>query len=164
VGVKMEVNTKLDQLQEQLMHLDDQCLQVTMAIADCDEHGWEDLAARFRNNGRELTRQIKEIEELRQVLMKQRRREKRVHLMMHPPGSRLLAIADFLYSQKTYRLTFEPIIVDMRDEYFAALNKRRIWKARWMYGLYVWKFFCAMGLNWGFSLLEKILKTWRASS
>ncbi len=87
------------------------------------------------------------------------------HLIIaRPPGLRLLAIAAFLYPQKTYRLTFQPIVDDMREEYFAALNNGRVWKARWMYGLYVWKFFCAMGLKCIFSLLEKILKTWRGGS
>jgi|ERR671923_2919865 hypothetical protein len=89
-------------------------------------------------------------------------RDKR-HVVI-PPGSKLLTIAEFFYSKKTYTLCFKPIVDDMRQEYFEALCEKRVWKARWMYGLYVWKFFCAMGLNWGFSLLEKILKTWRASS
>jgi hypothetical protein len=89
-------------------------------------------------------------------------RDKR-HVVI-PPGSKLLTIAEFFYSKKTYTLRFKPIVADMRQEYFEALYEKRVWKARWMYGLYVWKFFCAMGLSWGFSLLEKILKTWKASS
>ena len=89
-------------------------------------------------------------------------RDKR-HVVI-PPGSKLLTIAEFFYSKKTYTLRFKPIVADMQQEYFEALYEKRVWKARWMYGLYVWKFFCAMGLSWGFSLLEKILKTWKASS
>jgi hypothetical protein len=89
-------------------------------------------------------------------------RDKR-HVVI-PPGSELLTIAEFFYSKKTYTLRFKPIVADMRQEYFEALYEKRVWKARWMYGLYVWKFFRAMGLSWGFSLLEKILKTWKASS
>ncbi len=85
------------------------------------------------------------------------------HRIARPPGSWLLAIAAFLYPKKTYKLTFEPVVADMREEYFAALYEGRIWKARWMHGLYVWKFFCAMGLNCGFSFIEKVLKTWRVN-
>jgi hypothetical protein len=54
---------------------------------------------------------------------------------MIPPGSKLLTIAEFFYSKKTYTLRFKPIVDDMQQEYFEALYGKRVWKARWMYGL-----------------------------
>lgn len=83
------------------------------------------------------------------------------HQIVLSPGSRLLAIAEFLYTKKIYTLYFEPIVADLWNEYQEALAKGRVWKARWMHVLYVCKFIYTMGEIWAFSLLSKILKVWK---
>jgi hypothetical protein len=49
-----------------------------------------------------------------------------------PPGTFLAAIADFFFSKRTRTLLLDPIIADMQQEYFIALNGDRKWKARWI--------------------------------
>ena len=48
-----------------------------------------------------------------------------------PIGHRLLVIAEFLYSRKTYEEVFESAILDARADYNDYLSKGRKWKARW---------------------------------
>jgi hypothetical protein len=80
-----------------------------------------------------------------------------------PPGSKLLTIAEFFYSKKTYTLHFEPIVADMQREYFEALYEKRVWKARWIHIRGCWGFISAMGLNICVSLLDKAWKAWKMS-
>jgi hypothetical protein len=86
-------------------------------------------------------------------------RDKR-HVVI-PPGSKLLTIAEFFYSKKTYTLRFKPIVADMQQEYFEALYEKRVWKARWIHIRGCWGFISAMGLNICVSLLDK---AWKAMS
>jgi hypothetical protein len=77
------------------------------------------------------------------------------------PGAKLLRIADFLCSSKSVKLTFEPLIGDLQSEYFEALTKQRIWKARWVRLRYCFAFLGAMGLNKIFSVVKVIKSaTW----
>ncbi|CAN5286187.1 hypothetical protein BH20ACI1_BH20ACI1_06570 [soil metagenome] len=57
---------------------------------------------------------------------------------------KLLVICKFLYSAKTQREVFEPIIADWQEEYFEALFKKEIWKARCINMRYIYAFFAAM--------------------
>ena len=59
-------------------------------------------------------------------------------------SSNLLIISGFLYSSKTQKEVFEPIIVDWQEEYFEALFKKEIWKARWINVRYTYAFLAAM--------------------
>jgi hypothetical protein len=70
------------------------------------------------------------------------------------PGATLHSVVDFLYSQKTVKETFEPIIADWRFEYFEALSQKRIWKARWICVRYTYSFVMAMGLSKIFSFYK----------
>ena len=56
----------------------------------------------------------------------------------------LLKITEFLFSAKIQKEIFEPITVDWHEEYFEALFKKEIWKARWMNMRYTYAFFAAM--------------------
>ena len=47
------------------------------------------------------------------------------------PGTRILRIADFLYSPATVEKIFKQEVADWRLEYFEALKEGRNWKARW---------------------------------
>lgn len=53
-------------------------------------------------------------------------------------------IIRFLYSNKTQRDVFEPITADWQEEYFEALFRKEIWKARWINVRYIYAFLIAM--------------------
>jgi len=59
-------------------------------------------------------------------------------------SSSLLQLSSFLYSAKTCKEVFEPIIVDWQEEFFEALFKKEIWKARWINVRYTYAFLAAM--------------------
>ena len=82
-------------------------------------------------------------------------RKKKLHVR-NAPGTRLLLIADFLYSPKTFEQTFKPLIADWRYEYFEALKHGRTKKARWISFRYRYSFVMAMSLSKVFSLLKQI--------
>jgi hypothetical protein len=52
------------------------------------------------------------------------------HAIARAPGTRLLALVDFVCSPKTVEQTFRPLVADWRYEYFEALKQNRKWKAR----------------------------------
>lgn len=64
--------------------------------------------------------------------------------ILRPPGLYLLSIADFFYSSKTVKEVFKQTISDWHEEYFEALNKKEIWKARWINVRYTYTFLIAM--------------------
>lgn len=57
---------------------------------------------------------------------------------------KLLTITKFLYSPKTQKETFEKVVADWQTEYFEALSKKEIWKARWLNVRYTYAYFGAM--------------------
>lgn len=61
-----------------------------------------------------------------------------------PLGFRLLSITNFIFSSKTQKDTFEPIVADWQKEYFEALFKKEIWKARWITFRYTYAFIVTM--------------------
>lgn len=63
------------------------------------------------------------------------------------PGFRVLQVADFFCSPKTIDQVFEPLVSDWQEEYFAALNGGRWFKARWISIRYMWKALLAFGLS-----------------
>jgi hypothetical protein len=71
------------------------------------------------------------------------------------PGSRLLWVADLLFSRKSVEEVLEDTVIDMRNEYFDALAQGRTGKARWVRIRGTWNFLCAAwGLSPGGKLLE----------
>ena len=56
----------------------------------------------------------------------------------------LFKISYFLFSSKTQKEIFEPILSDWQEEYFEALFKKEIWKARWINVRYTYAFLAAM--------------------
>jgi hypothetical protein len=80
-----------------------------------------------------------------------------------PPGTRLNAVAEFLFSKKTYERVFQPTISDLQDEYIAALALDRSWKARWVWirgHLAFWK---AFALQVPISLMRAAMAIWQAA-
>lgn len=61
-----------------------------------------------------------------------------------PRHYKLFKISEFLYSTKTQREIFEPVIADWQEEYFEALSKEEVWKARWINVRYTYAFLGAM--------------------
>lgn len=82
-------------------------------------------------------------------------RKKKVHIR-NAPGTRLLLIADFLYSPKILEQTFNPLVADWRTEYFEALKQGRTKKAQWISIRYCYSFIMTMSLSKVFSLLKQI--------
>jgi hypothetical protein len=82
--------------------------------------------------------------------------------LVFPPGSRLICLAEFLLTQKSYHEIVVPIISDMREEYFEALSQNRIWKARWVRVRGTWSFFAALGLDRFFSIVSMCVKVWKS--
>jgi hypothetical protein len=75
-------------------------------------------------------------------------------LIGRAPGTTFHSVVDFLYSPKTVRETFEPIIADWRVEYFEALSQKKVWKTRWICVRYTYSFIMAMGLSKIFSFYK----------
>ncbi|HEX6750020.1 MAG TPA: hypothetical protein VF092_22190 [Longimicrobium sp.] len=74
-------------------------------------------------------------------------RYRRTGQIHRPPGFRLLAIAEFLYSAKTYHEIFEPTVADLQEEYAHAWAEERPWKARWVRLRGYWSVFSAAGVH-----------------
>lgn len=55
-----------------------------------------------------------------------------------------LKISNFLFSFKNQKEVFEPIAADWQEEYFEALFKKEIRKARWINVRYTYAFLAAM--------------------
>ena len=49
-----------------------------------------------------------------------------------PVGSSLRGVAEFVFSKKSYEQIYDPLVSDLRFEYFEALASNRRWKARWV--------------------------------
>lgn len=89
--------------------------------------------------------------------------EKNQKSIFKPPGSTFLNFANFLYSKKTYKKIFEPIISDMREEYFEALQDNRKWKARYIKIIYSISFIQTMIAHAGISVFKLAKDIWKIS-
>jgi len=78
-----------------------------------------------------------------------------------PPGTFLNRSAEFLFSKKAYCHIFQPMISDMREEYFEALEEGRTAKAKWI-NARSWCTFiitaCLHGLTSALKVIGKIKK------
>lgn len=73
--------------------------------------------------------------------------------------SRFAHITNFFFSRRNQKEIFEPIIADWQEEYFEALSKNEIWKARWINVRYTYAFLGAMWQKTPFGdLIEFISK------
>lgn len=77
---------------------------------------------------------------------------RKVHLA---PGSRLLRVAEFIFTKREYEEFMSQPILDMQEEYIAALAERRHWKARWVRLRGSYAFFKAAG---AYSVLRALWK------
>jgi len=65
-------------------------------------------------------------------------------IVLKHSASNFLRISNFLFSTKTQKEVFEPIVTDWQEEYFDALFKKEIWKAHWINVRYTYAFVVAM--------------------
>jgi hypothetical protein len=72
------------------------------------------------------------------------------------PGTRLLALVDFLLSPKTVENIFRPLVADWRLEFFEALRQGRRAKARWISMRYRYSFVMAMSISRLVSFLREL--------
>lgn len=81
-------------------------------------------------------------------------------LVSHPPGLRLLKLAEILFSPKTVVLTFKPLIADWQFEYFDGLTKKYpVWRLRLISFRYYWYFTKACGLSKVAELFRSIARS-----
>jgi hypothetical protein len=59
-------------------------------------------------------------------------------------GNKFGNIVKFLFGDKNQKEIFEPIVTDWQEEYFEALFKKEMWKARWINVRYTYAFIIAM--------------------
>jgi hypothetical protein len=61
-----------------------------------------------------------------------------------PLSYKFLKISNFVFSPNIQKEIFELIVADWQEEYFEALSKKEIWKARWINVRYTYAFIVAM--------------------
>lgn len=98
---------------------------------------------------------------LRKLRKELRRLSPRIHT---PPGSHLARFADFIFSKRVYETVFVPVLRDIFDEYCEALNRGRLWKAKWVCLRGHWSFWSAVLAQAPVSAVKLVYKIWRAIS
>ncbi len=81
-----------------------------------------------------------------------------------PAGFKLLFVAEFLFSRKTYSRVFEPTIRDLQDEHIEALAADRRWKVRYVRLRGYCAFWSAVWAQCSDSLVKKLLKVLGAAN
>lgn len=77
------------------------------------------------------------------------------------PGSRLHDLAGFFYSRKTMARVFDPMLADMREEYFETLANGRKWRARWVLLSYYWAFAKVLPIHALVGLGKQVVDLWK---
>lgn len=101
---------------------------------------------------------VREWRRARQQQAESGTRPKTPRLVRLAPGSRLLRLAEFLFSARDYEEFMSQPILDMQEEYAAALARGRRWKARWVRFCGYYAFFKAAGAH---SIIRAIWKVAR---
>lgn len=86
--------------------------------------------------------------------------ERRAHMQL-PPGHRLRALAQFLFSRRTYSVVLEPTLTDLQEEYFQALAEHRSWTARMVRLRGYWSFWAAVLAQLPVAAIRVIVKLWK---
>ena len=81
-----------------------------------------------------------------------------------PPAHRATEILRFIFPKAAFDAVFSQVVLDMREEYFAALRDRKIGLARWRH-IQLWWVLLATFILWlGASSLRKMFDLWKALS
>ncbi len=84
---------------------------------------------------------FKHIDESQKTFVQNKIKTKKISKLW---SSKLLSFTGFLYAPKTQKEVFEATVADWQEEYFEALFKKEIWKARWINVRYTYAFLIAM--------------------
>ena len=95
-------------------------------------------------------------------LMKGKVEEKTTDIIM-PPGTYFSKIIGFIYSKKSKERIFDPIISDMHQEYFEALDQGRKWKMHWIHIRGIMNILIATIYDLPFFVLDKIINILKIS-
>lgn len=79
-----------------------------------------------------------------------------------PPGLRLRALAEFLFSRRVFEQVLEPTLRDLFDEYCEALDAERPRKAAWVRIRGYWSFWSAVLTQMPIPALKLIFKVLKA--
>lgn len=77
------------------------------------------------------------------------------------PGKTARDISEFLFSKKTFKGVFEPLLADQASEWSEAIADHRIWKARWVRVRYAYTFAAHLLAQAPLSLAKVIIETWK---
>jgi hypothetical protein len=80
-----------------------------------------------------------------------------------PPGVGLRALAELIFSTKSYLEIFVPVFRDLFDEYCQALETGRPWKARWVRLRGYWSFWSAVAAHLSTLIAKKACQIWKAN-
>jgi hypothetical protein len=80
-----------------------------------------------------------------------------------PPGVRLRAILEFVYSRKTMSRVFDPALADMQAEWGEAMVADARWKARWVRIRGYYSVARAASLNSLVGIVKQAIGLWKAS-
>jgi hypothetical protein len=79
------------------------------------------------------------------------------------PHKRRFTIIQLLYSPVDVERVFKPLIADWRQEYFDALVREGLWRARLVNLQYYFRFGQAMGLNKAWTLFDLMVRAIKAA-
>jgi hypothetical protein len=92
-----------------------------------------------------------------------RNRSRRAVAVRPAPGHLLLRAAEFLASERTFSLVFEPVVTDLRREYADALRQGRPRKAMWVRFRRTADFFSHVGAQLPVGLGRLVMRLWGIS-
>ncbi len=104
------------------------------------------------------TEQASGIEEVRGLLMTREPKNLKIH---RPPGFKLLYLAEFLFSRKSFTEVLEPTLRDLQEEHNEALANGRIGKARWVKHRGYFSFWSAVVALAPVSLVKRLTEIWK---
>ena len=81
--------------------------------------------------------------------------------VQRPVGSSLRGVAEFVFSKKSCEQIYDPLINDLRFEYFEALASNRRWKARWVHARGYGSFLTAVLAHAAASGGHLVVRVWR---
>jgi hypothetical protein len=84
-------------------------------------------------------------------------------VIQRPPCMRLNALANFICTKKLYERVFQPILADMQQEYFEALQEGNGRKAQWVMWCGRLAFIAAAVAQIPVSAMKLIVRLWKAA-
>ncbi len=83
--------------------------------------------------------------------------------IVYPPGMYISIILGFLFSKKMKERVFDPMLSDMQEEYFEALDKELKWKVHWIYIRGIASILVALISQLSISIVKIFIEIWKIS-